>query len=49
MEPLLAAALALGTVVGTKALEKTGEKIGEACVEKTQQFLTNLKQESPLQ
>lgn len=47
MEPLLAAALALGTVIGTKALEKTGEKIGEACVEKTKQFLTNLKQESP--
>jgi hypothetical protein len=47
MEPLLAAALALGTVIGTKALEKNGEKIGEACVEKTQQFLTNLKQESP--
>jgi len=47
MEPLLAAALALGTVMGTKALEKTGEKIGEMCVEKTQQFLTNLNQESP--
>ena len=50
MEPLstaLAVTLALGTVIGTKALEKTGEKIGEACVEKTKQFLTNLKQESP--
>jgi hypothetical protein len=47
MEPFLAAALALGTVVGTKALEKTGEKIGEACVEKTKQFLTNLNEASP--
>lgn len=43
----MAAALALGTVVGTKALEKTGEKIGETFVEKTKSFLTNLKQESP--
>ncbi|MBD2179604.1 hypothetical protein [Aerosakkonema funiforme] len=47
MEPLLTAALALGTVIGTKALEKTGEKIGETFVEKTKSFLTNLKQESP--
>ncbi len=47
MEPLLAATLALGTVIGTKALEKTGEKIGETFVEKTKTFLTNLKQESP--
>ena len=47
MEPILAAALALGTVIGTKALEKTGEKIGEVCIDKTKQFLTNLKTESP--
>ena len=47
MEPILAAALALGTVVGTKALEKTGEGIGEALVKKTKDFLTNLKRESP--
>ncbi|MFB2974179.1 hypothetical protein ACE1CD_34890 [Aerosakkonema sp. BLCC-F183] len=47
MEPLLTAALALGTVVGTKALEKTGEKVGETLWDKTKQFLTNLKQESP--
>jgi len=47
MEPLLATVLALGTVIGTKALEKTGEKIGETFVEKTKSFLTNLKQESP--
>ena len=47
MEPLLTAALALGTVLGTKALEKTGEKVGETLWDKTKQFLTNLKQESP--
>lgn len=47
MEPLLAAALALGTVLGTKALEKTGEKVGETLWDKTEQLLTNLKQESP--
>ncbi|MEG4118394.1 hypothetical protein QUA43_13085 [Microcoleus sp. N9_B4] len=47
MEPLLTAAVALGTVIGTKALEKTGEKIGETFVEKTKQFLTNLNQASP--
>lgn len=47
MEPLLAATVALGTVLGTKALEKTGEKIGETFVEKTKQFLTNIRKESP--
>lgn len=47
MEPLLAAALALGTVVGTKALEEAGKEIGKTCVDKTKQFLTNLKQASP--
>lgn len=30
MEPITMAAVALGSVVGAKALEKTGEKIGEA-------------------
>ncbi|GAB4297457.1 MAG: hypothetical protein Fur0025_35440 [Oscillatoriaceae cyanobacterium] len=47
MEPLLAATVALGTVLGTKALEKTGEKLGETLFEKTKHFLTNLNQESP--
>lgn len=47
MEPFLTAAVALATVVGTKALEKTGEGIGETLVKKTKDFLTNLNQESP--
>lgn len=47
MEPLLAATVALGTVVGTKVLEKTGEGIGEAFVKKTKEFLTNLNKVSP--
>ncbi len=47
MEPLLAATLALGTVIGTKALEKGTEKTVETLWDKTQQFLANLNQESP--
>ncbi|HIK12387.1 MAG TPA: hypothetical protein IGS52_19360 [Oscillatoriaceae cyanobacterium M33_DOE_052] len=47
MEPLLAATVALGTILGTKTLEKTGEKIGETLFEKTKQFLTNLNAASP--
>ena len=47
MEPFVTAAVALGTVIGTKALEKTGEKIGETFVEKTKQFLRSFNQESP--
>lgn len=29
MEPLTIAAIAVGSVIATKALEKTGEKVGE--------------------
>jgi hypothetical protein len=47
MEPLLATALALGTVIGTKALEKSTEKTVETLWDKTQEFLANLNQESP--
>jgi hypothetical protein len=47
MEPLTTAAIALGSVVATKALEKTGEKIGETLYDKTGKFLKALKQESP--
>jgi len=47
MDPLIAATLALGTVVGTKVLEKTGEKVGEAVWDKGAQFLDSLKLESP--
>lgn len=47
MEPLTTAAVALGTVVGTKVLEKTGENLGEALWNKGTNFLESLKQESP--
>ena len=47
MEPLTASAIAIGTVIATKALEKTGEKVGEALWDKTGQFLVTLKKHSP--
>ncbi|WP_414623234.1 hypothetical protein [Calothrix sp. CCY 0018] len=47
MEPLTTAAIAIGSVVATKALEKTGEKIGEALWDKTDKFLVTLKKHSP--
>jgi hypothetical protein len=48
MEPLTAGAIiAIGTVIATKALEKTGEKVGETLWDKTGQFLDTLKKHSP--
>ena len=47
MDPLTTAAVALGTVVGTKVLEKTGENVGQALWDKVAKFLESLKQESP--
>lgn len=47
MEPLTAGAIAIGTVIATKALEKTGEKVGESLWDKTGQFLVTLKKHSP--
>ncbi|MFS0519062.1 hypothetical protein ACEYW6_30805 [Nostoc sp. UIC 10607] len=47
MEPLTAGAIAIGTVIATKALEKTGEKVGELLWDKTGQFLVILKKHSP--
>ena len=47
MEPLSTAAIAIGSVVATKALEKTGEKVGEALWDKTGKFLVTLKKHSP--
>jgi hypothetical protein len=46
MEPLTAA-IAIGIVIATKALEKTGEKVGEALWDKIDKFLIKLKQQSP--
>ncbi|WP_193199718.1 hypothetical protein [Nostoc sp. MG11] len=47
MEPLTTAAIAVGTIIATKALEKTGEKVGEALWDKTGKFLVTLKKQSP--
>jgi hypothetical protein len=47
MEPFTTAAIAIGSVVATKALEKTGEKVGETLWQQTGDFLNSLKKESP--
>ncbi|MEM6400030.1 MAG: hypothetical protein AAF757_07310 [Cyanobacteria bacterium P01_D01_bin.116] len=47
MEPLSTAATAIASVVATKALEKTGEKVGEALWDKIDKFLVTLKKHSP--
>ncbi|BAZ68461.1 MAG: hypothetical protein KME28_25290 [Pelatocladus maniniholoensis HA4357-MV3] len=43
MEPFTAGAIAIGTVIATKALEKTGEKVGETLWDKTGHFKHPLK------
>lgn len=50
MEPITmatTAAVALGTILGTKALEKTGEEIGKAVWDRSAKFMESLKLESP--
>lgn len=47
MELISTAAIAVGSVIATKALEKTGEKVGEALWNKTDKFLVTLKKHSP--
>jgi hypothetical protein len=47
MEPLTTGAIAVATVLATKALEKIGENIGDTLSRKTQQFLELLKQRLP--
>ncbi|MBE9206470.1 hypothetical protein IQ244_08070 [Nostoc sp. LEGE 06077] len=47
MEPLTTAAIALGSVVATKALERTGEMVGETLWDKTGELLVKLKKHSP--
>jgi primosomal protein N'' len=47
MEPFTTAAIAIGSVVATKALEKTGEKIGETLWQQTGNFLNSLRKELP--
>ncbi|MEH2347830.1 MAG: hypothetical protein V7K55_07480 [Nostoc sp.] len=41
------AAIAIGTIIATKALEKTTEKVTEVLLDKTGQFLVTLKKHSP--
>ncbi|NEP35793.1 hypothetical protein [Moorena sp. SIO3B2] len=47
MEPLTTAGLAIGTVLATKALEKTGENIGQVLWDKVSRFLEFLRKQSP--
>jgi hypothetical protein len=47
MEAFTTAAIAIGSVVATKALEKTGEKVGETLWQQTGNFLNSLRNESP--
>jgi hypothetical protein len=44
---LEAAAIAIGTIIATKALEKTTEKVTEVLLDKTGKFLVTLKKHSP--
>ncbi|MDJ0527917.1 MAG: hypothetical protein PX634_21895 [Microcystis sp. M53600_WE12] len=39
MDPLTGAAIAVGSIIATKALEKTGEKVGEKVWQQTEKFL----------
>ena len=41
------AAIAVGTIIATKALEKTTEKVTETLLDKTGKFLVTLKKQSP--
>jgi hypothetical protein len=47
MEPLTTVAIAVATLLATKALEKIGENIGDTLYNKTQQFSEWLKQRLP--
>ncbi|AOY82049.1 hypothetical protein BJP36_21245 [Moorena producens JHB] len=47
MEPLAAAVVAISTVLATKALEKTGENVGQVVWNQTNQFVESLRNQSP--
>ena len=47
MDPILAAALGVSTIVTTKALEKAGEKLGQAVSDRAARVLDSLRQDSP--
>jgi hypothetical protein len=38
MDPLTGAAIAVGSIIATKALEKTGEKVAEKVWQQTEKF-----------
>ncbi|MCZ8040642.1 MAG: hypothetical protein O9276_21705 [Microcystis sp. LE17-20A] len=42
MDPLTGAAIAVGSIIATKALEKTGEKVGEKVWQQTEKFGSSL-------
>jgi hypothetical protein len=50
MEPvtLTAVGTAIATIVFTKALERTGEKLGEAALEKSNELIAKLRQKNKL-
>ncbi|MHC5777321.1 hypothetical protein [Nostoc sp.] len=47
MEPLTTAAIAIGSIIATKALEETTEKVTGTLLDKTGKFLVTLKKHSP--
>jgi hypothetical protein len=47
MEPLTAGAIAIGTIIATKALEKTTEKGTDILLGKAGEFLVTLNKHSP--
>ncbi|WP_424095889.1 NB-ARC domain-containing protein [Moorena producens] len=47
MEPLAAAVVAIATVLATKAVEKTGENVGQVVWNQTNQFVESLRKQSP--
>ncbi|MEH2384439.1 MAG: hypothetical protein V7K14_01315 [Nostoc sp.] len=47
MEPLTTAAIAIGSIIATKALEKTTENVTGTLLDKTGKFLITLKKHSP--
>ncbi|HAC63338.1 MAG TPA: hypothetical protein DCF68_07295 [Cyanothece sp. UBA12306] len=47
MEPLTTSAIALASVIATKALEKTGQNLGDTIWEQTKHFVSILREQSP--
>lgn len=47
MDPILAAASAIVAILATKALETTGEKLGEEVIKRSSKVLESLRHKSP--